>query len=183
MRIKKAHIPYIANKIVLDIANSSFVDVKDDIEKLKQASMQIIEKDLLKEKSLDERVKELLEEQEDEMEFMQVDRKNMFWLVKKKLASDFGVILNLEDRHNDIAHQILAALVDADFINYDVSENRVKNLIFSSIQNYLKLYENLEDEVYEKITNYKRKLVPGSEEFDLVFDKLYQEELKKRGML
>ena len=107
----------------------------------------------------------------------------MFWLVKKKLASDFGVILNLEDRHNDIAHQILAALVDADFINYDVSENRVKNLIFSSIQNYLKLYENLEDEVYEKITNYKRKLVPGSEEFDLVFDKLYQEELKKRGML
>ena len=56
-------------------------------------------------------------------------------------------------------------------------------MIFSSIQNYLKLYENLEDEVYEKITNYKRKLVPGSEEFDLVFDKLYQEELKKRGML
>ncbi|WP_297193569.1 DUF507 family protein [uncultured Campylobacter sp.] len=183
MRIKQAHIPYIANKIVLDIINSSFVYVKDDIEKLKASSKEILEQDLFKERSLDERVKELLEEQEDEMEFMQVDRKNMFWLVKKKLAAEFGVILNLEDRYNDIAHKILSTLVDSDFINYDVSENRVKNLIFSSIQNYLKTYESLEDEVYEKISNYKRKLVPGSEEFDIVFDKLYQEELKKRGML
>ncbi|WP_281526869.1 DUF507 family protein, partial [Campylobacter avium] len=64
-----------------------------------------------------------------------------------------------------------------------ISENRIKNLIFSSIENYLRTYESLEDEVYEKISHYKRKLVPGSEEFEIVFDKLYQEELKKRGML
>ncbi|HJE66108.1 MAG TPA: DUF507 family protein, partial [Campylobacter avium] len=92
-------------------------------------------------------------------------------------------ILNNEDRHNDLAHKILSAFVDNDFINFDVSENRIKNLIFSSIENYLRTYESLEDEVYEKISHYKRKLVPGSEEFEIVFDKLYQEELKKRGML
>ncbi|WP_286005841.1 DUF507 family protein [Campylobacter avium] len=183
MRIKQAHIPYIANKIVLDMVNSSFVELKDNSDNLLSKSKEILEHDLFKERSLDERVKELLEEQEDEMEFMQVDRKNMFWLVKKKLAPDFDVILNNEDRHNDLAHKILSAFVDNDFINFDVSENRIKNLIFSSIENYLRTYESLEDEVYEKISHYKRKLVPGSEEFEIVFDKLYQEELKKRGML
>ncbi|HEF3506199.1 TPA: DUF507 family protein, partial [Campylobacter jejuni] len=33
MRIKLPHIPYIANKMMLDIANSSFVEIKDQLEK------------------------------------------------------------------------------------------------------------------------------------------------------
>ena len=183
MRIKMPHIPYIVNKIILDISNSNFVELKDNIDKLNHNAKALLEADLLQEKKLDERVKELLEEQEEEMEFMQVDRKNMFWLVKKKLASEFGVILNNEDRHNNLAHLILKDFIENDFINFSVSENRVKNLIFSSIENYLKNYESIEDEISEKISHYKRKLIPGSEEYDLVFDKFYQEELKKRGML
>lgn len=182
MRIKLPHIPYIANKIMLDIVNSSFIEIKDQLEKLNQSVKNVLEKDAMNEKKLDERVKELLEEQEEEMELMQVDRKNMFWLVKKKLANDFGVILNSEDRHNHLAHQILNELIENDFINFVVSENRVKNLIFLSIENYLKIYEKLEDEVYDKISNYKTKPIPGSEEYELIFEKLYQEELRKKGM-
>ncbi len=182
MRIKLPHIPYITNKIMLDIAHSSFVEIKDNIEKLNPCIKQILEDDLMNERKLDERVKELLEQQEDEMELMQVDRKNMFWLVKKKLAPEFGVILNSEDRHNHLAHRILEELIESDYINFVVSENRVKNLIFSSIDDYLKIYEKLEDEVYEKISNYKTKPIPGSEEYELIFEKLYQEELRKKGM-
>ncbi|EAL6659623.1 DUF507 family protein, partial [Campylobacter coli] len=40
----------------------------------------------------------------------------------------------------------------------------------------------LEDEVYEKISNYKTKPIPGSEEYELIFEKLYQEELRKKGI-
>ena len=183
MRIKLPHIPYIANKIVIDLANSSFVDIKDNMELLIKSVKEILEADLLQERRLDERVKELLQEQEDEMDMMQIDRKNMFWLVKKRLADEFGVILNQEDRHNNLAHKILVSLIDNDYICFDVSENRVKNLIFSSIESYLKIYENLEDEVFEKISNYKKKPIPGSSEYELIFEKLYQEELRKKGML
>ena len=182
MRIKMPHIPYITSKIMLDIANSSFVEIKDQLEKLKPCIEKVLENDLLNEKKLDEKARELLQEQEDEMDLMQVDRKNMFWLVKKKLASQFSVILDSEDRHNRLAHEILNELVENDYINFLVSENRVKNLIFSSIEEYLRIYEKLEDEVYEKISNYKTKPVPGSEEYELIFEKLYQEELRKKGM-
>lgn len=183
MRIKSPHIPYISNKIVLDIAHSNFVEIKDTLENLNAKVKEILEYDLAKEKKLDEKVKEILEEQEEEMHFMQVDRKNMFWLVKKKLAPEFEVIFNSEDRHNQLAHLILQEFVNEDLINFSVSENRVKNLIFAAIEDYLKSYEHIEDAVFEKIANYKRKLVPGSEEYELVFEKLYQEELKKKGML
>ncbi|WP_291952479.1 DUF507 family protein [Campylobacter sp.] len=183
MRIKPAHIPYIANKIILDLANSSFVKIKDDSQKLIKTAKEILEIDVLNERKLDEKTKELLESQEDEIEFMQIDRKNMFWMIKKKLADEFKFILDKEDRYNNLAHKILENLVNENLINYSVSENRVKNLIFSSIMTYLKEYEKLEDLVYEKISNYKRKLIPGSEEYDLVFEKLYQEELRKRGLL
>ncbi|MCW1359678.1 DUF507 family protein [Campylobacter sp. US33a] len=183
MRIKLPHVPYICNKIVLDMVNSSFIEIKDNIDNLNKSAREILEQDLAQERKLDEKAKELLQEQEEEMELMQVDRKNMFWLVKKKLAPDFGVILNSEDRYNNLAHKILENFVENDYINFNVSENRVKNLIFLSIESYLKIYEDLEDEVLEKILNYKKKLIPGSEEYELVFEKLYQEELRKKGML
>lgn len=187
MRIKAQHIPYISNKIVLDIANSSFVDIKDTLEKLNQTATQVLENDVSKERKLDEKVKEILEEQEEEMHFYQADRKSMFWLVKKKLAPEFEVIFNSEDRHNQLAHLILQEFVENDLINFGVSENRVKNLIFAAIDDYLKSYEKIEDIVFEKIDkmqeNRSKKLVVGSEEYELIFDKLYQEELRKKGML
>lgn len=187
MRIKAPHIPYISNKIVLDIANASFVDIKDTLESLNATATAILESDIAKEKRLDERVREILDEQEEEMHFYQADRKSMFWLIKKKLAPEFGVIFSVEDRHNQLAHLILSEFVENDLINFNVSENRVKNLIFSAIEDYLKSYEKIEDIVLEKIDKMQesrtKKLVAGSEEYELIFDKLYQEELKKKGML
>ncbi|HEF1667539.1 TPA: DUF507 family protein, partial [Campylobacter coli] len=50
MRIKLPHIPYIANKMMLDIANSSFVEIKDQLEKLKVCIIEVLEKDILNER-------------------------------------------------------------------------------------------------------------------------------------
>lgn len=46
----------------------------------------------------------------------------------------------------------------------------------------LKNFGKIEDDVMDKIDTLKRKLIPGTEEYDMVFEKLYEEELKKRGM-
>ena len=51
------------------------------------------------------------------------------------------------------------------------------------MEHYLENFQSIEDDVAEKISNYKRKVVPGSEEYDLIFEKLYEEELKRRGMM
>lgn len=183
MKIRLPHAPYIASKISIDILNSGFITLQKGIEPVIEVSRELIIEDVKKEIALEQRVSELLEENNDEMEFMQVDRKNMFWLVKKKLAKEYKVILSFEDRYSDLSHRILNKLLEEDLVKYNVSENRVKNIIYNAIEEYLKTYEKTQDIVLDKMDNYKRKIIPGTEEYDLIFERLYEEELRKKGML
>lgn len=182
MRITNAHTAYITNKIILDMANCTFVDIVETMEAMTGCIKEELDIEVAKENALNERTNELLEEQEDEIEFMQIDRRNMFFLIKKKLASEYDFLLNREDRFNFLAHKILLRLIDEDLINFNVSENRIKNLIFQSIESYLKNYDSIEDTVLLKLENYKKKLIPGTEEYEIIFDKLYLEELRKKGL-
>jgi len=183
MKIRLPHAPYIANKIAIDILNCGFVTMNKGLEPIVKVAEDLIVADIKQESALEERVTEILDQNEDEMEFQRVDRRNMFWLIKKKLAREFGVILSYEDRYNDVAHKILETCWKSDLIEYNVTENRVKNVVYTAIETYVSTFQAIEDDVAERISNYKRTLVPGSEEYDLIFEKLYEEELRRRGML
>jgi len=74
-------------------------------------------------------------------------------------------------------------LWDKELVDYDVRDGKIKNIIFKSIMNFLNQEIEARDAVYKKMENYKRPLVPGSEEWELVFQRLYEQELKKRGLL
>lgn len=183
MKIRLPHAPYIASKIAIDLLNCGFITLKSGLEPITEVAKKFIIDEVNKEILLEQKVADLLDENDAEMEFMQIDRKSMFWLIKKKLAKEYNVILSFEDRYSNLSHAILNDIVKNDLMKYQVSENRVKNIIYNAIEEYLKTYETAQDIVLEKIDNYKRKLIHGTEEYDLVFEKLYEEELRKRGML
>ncbi|MCH5322063.1 MAG: DUF507 family protein [Helicobacter sp.] len=183
MKLRLPHAPYIGNKIAIDLSNCGFVKVLYGIEGVAKVAQKYIEKDIQEEMKIEDKVREILEENLEEIEFMQADEHQLFWKIKQRLAQQENFILNWEDRYNHLAHKILDELYEEDLIEYATSETRVKNVIFKAINSYVKAYDELEEIVSEKIHNYKRKIVFGSEEYDLIFDRLYQEELKKRGFL
>lgn len=183
MKIRLPHAPYIANKIAIDLLNSGFVTLNSGIEPVIKVAQEFIETDIKKEMALETKVAEILDENEDDMEFMQVDRRNMFWLIKKKLAKEYEVVLSYEDRYSDLAHKIQERIWKDGLIDYSVSENRIKNIIYNAMESYIESFESVEEIVAEKIGNYKRKLIPGTPEYDLVFERLYEEELRKKGLL
>lgn len=183
MRMKLHHTPYIARRISRDLVNCDFVEVRKTKDEITAEIKRILEADLDKEHDLEERVAEILDEQEDEIEFLNADYRQLFWMTKKRMANEYDVILNNEDRFSDIAHQILDYLWEEDFIHYTCSDNQVKNIIFASIDEFLKGFELADDTVIEKLKNYKRKLIPGTEDYDLVYERLYEEELIKRGLI
>ena len=182
MRIRLPHTPYISNKIAIDLFNTGFVKLLKGTDAVANVAKEMLEIEIKKEMALEERIEEILDDNDDDIEFMQVDRRAMFWMIKKKIAKEYNFILSFEERFNELSHEILDILLGQDLIEYNVSDNRVKNSIFSSVQSYLDTYEGIEDKVVDKIDHYKRKLIPGSDEYDIVFEKLYQEELKKIGM-
>lgn len=181
--IRVPHIPYIAQKIALDLLNSGFVTFSGGIESIAKVADEIIRADINRERALDEKASELMDNNIDDIESMQVDKRNMFWMIKRKLADEIGFSLNYEDRYSEISHNILESSWKKGYIDYKVSENRVKNIIYMAIEEYLKNYEKVEDEVADQIANYKRKLIPGTDEYDLVFEELYEKELRKRGVI
>jgi len=183
MKIRLPHAPYIANKIAIDLLNSGYATFTKGLEPVKQVAQEIVEEDLKKEQAVEFKVEELLEENEDEMEINQVDRRTLFWMIKKRIAKEYDLILSYEDRYNELSHKILDRLWQDDLIEYNVSENIMRNVILTALENYIDSFEDIEDDVIEKIKSMKREMIPGSDEYNVVFERLYREELKKRGML
>ena len=165
------------------LANAPFVTLPNGKDAVVEVAKRVIDENLAQERLLDEKVKKIIEENYDEIEFQHADERQLFFMIKKKLASEHGVIMNYDDRYNDLAHKILDELYENYLAEYSVSDNQVKNVIFKSFKAFANAYDEIDDIVYDKIRNMQKEVVAGSQEYELIYERLYQEELSKRGML
>ena len=185
MLIKEAQVPFIARKIAYDLLNSGYVTFPKGIDSAIKEIEEIILDDVLWEKEIEDKAREILAKQEEENEFLfyDVDRRELFKLIKKKIAEEEGFNLKKDERIDDLSHFLVKELWDKELIDYDVRDGKIKNIIFNSIMDFLNREKEAREEVFKKIENYKRPLIPGSEEFNLVFQRLYEQELRKRGLI
>ncbi len=183
MRLKPQQTGYVATKIGIDLANASFISMPKGREVVVEACKMVIDSNLAQEHALDEKVKKILDENYDEIEFQHADERQLFFMIKKKLAPEAGVIMNYDDRYNDLAHLILDELYENYLIEYDINENQVKNVIFKAFKAFADAYDAIDDIVYTKIKGMQKEVIPGSQDYELLYERFYQEELSKRGML
>lgn len=182
MKISLKAIPHIASKISIDLNNSGVLTMTKGLEPVALEAEKILVTNVEQEMALEDKVDEICEDNEEEIEFMLADERQLFFMIKKKIAPEFGVILNYEERYSDISHKILDELYEEDLIHFDVTENRIKNIIYNAITGFIAEASELEDAVLDKIRSYKKRYFPGTDEFDILYEKIYREELVKRGM-
>ncbi|NOQ30400.1 MAG: DUF507 family protein [Helicobacteraceae bacterium] len=183
MKISLSHVPHISTKVAVDLNRSPLVTMTQGLEPIAHEAEKILAENIKQEIALENRVHEVIDDNEDEIEFYLADERQLFFMIKRKIAPEFGVILSYEDRFSDISHKILDSLYEEDLLHYDVSENRVKNIIYDSITSFIADTAEIENAVYEKIKTYKRDLIPGTDDYSILHEKLYKEELLKRGMV
>jgi len=182
MKISLKTIPHISNKIAIDLNKSGVVTMTKGLEAISLEAEKVLVNNVKQEMALEEKVNQICEDNEEEIEFNLVDERQLFFMIKKKLAPEFDIILNYEERYSDISHKILDELYEEDLIHFDVTENRIKNIIYNSITSFIAESSELDDAIMEKIRTYKKRYIPGTDEFDILYEKLYKEELIKRGM-
>jgi hypothetical protein len=182
MKISLKSIPHISNKISIDLNKSGAVTMTKGLEAVAHEAEKVLLANVKKEMELEEKVHEICDENEEEIEFMLADERQLFFMIKKKLAPEYDVILDYEERFSDISHKILDELYEEDLIHFDVTENRIKNIIYNAITSFLADTSEIEDAVMDKIRSYKKRYIPGTDEFEILHEKLYREELMKRGM-
>ncbi len=182
MKVSLSHIPHISSRIAVDLNRSGLVTMTHGLEATAREAEKILVESVKQEMALEEKVKEIVNANEEQIDYYLADERQLFFMIKKKLAPQFGVILSYEDRYSDIAHKILDELYEEDLIHYDVSENRIKNIIYDAITTFIADTNEIENAVYEKIKSYKRRMIPGTDEYDILYEKLYKDELTRRGM-
>jgi len=182
MKISLKTIPHISNKIAIDLNKSGVVTMTKGLEPVMQEAQKILLHNIKQEIALEEKAHEICDENEQEIEFNLVDERQLFFMIKKKLAPEFGIILNYEERYSDLSHKILDELYEEDLIHFDVTENRIKNIIYNAITSFVSESSQLDNAIMDKIKTYKKRYIPGTDEFDILYEKLYREEMIKRGM-
>ncbi len=182
MKISLKSIPHIANKISIDLNKSGVVTMTKGLEAVAHEAEKILMHNVRQEIALEDKAAGICDDNVEEIDFMLVDERQLFFMIKKKLAPEFGIILNYEERYSDLSHKILDELYEEDLIHFEVTENRIKNIIYNAITSFIADSSQIEDAVMEKIRTYKKKYIPGTDEFEILHEKITREELMKRGM-
>ncbi len=182
MKVSLKTVPHISSKIAIDLSRSGVVTMTKGLEPVAHEAEKILFTNIKQEMALEEKVYEIVDENEDQIEFYLADERQLFYMIKKRLAPEFGVILNYEERYSDLSHKILDELYEEDLIHFDVAENRIKNIIYNSMTSFIADNDAIEKAVREKIGSYKRNIIPGTDDYEILYERLFHEEMQRRGM-
>ena len=84
-----------------------------------------------------------------------------------------------EDRISHIAHKILDKLWRDDLADFP-DESRALNAIKGTIASYFSVAEEVDEAVRKKLASYAQAKVPGSRDWEILYQKFYKEEMAKR---
>lgn len=84
-----------------------------------------------------------------------------------------------EDRISHLAHRIYDRLWRDDLADFP-DESRSLSCIKEAIASFFAVAEEIDELVRKKLSSYAHAKVPGSREYEILYQKFYQEELAKR---
>jgi hypothetical protein len=86
------------------------------------------------------------------------------------------------DKVNKLAHSIADALATTEQVEFCVERNSVRLEVKRLLEVLLKAEADLDQKARHKIENQKRTILEGTPEWDILYRKYYQEEVKKLGI-
>lgn len=86
-----------------------------------------------------------------------------------------------EDKISHLTHVLLKGLMDQDLIDLIQDAGDVRREMKRTIVAELKIGEEIDQIVRNKLQTYSRKLIEGSPEWEVMYKKLFREEEVKKG--
>ncbi|HXR17898.1 MAG TPA: DUF507 family protein [Terriglobales bacterium] len=86
------------------------------------------------------------------------------------------------DKVNKVAHVVTDALAEMDDLDFIEDRNTIRLEVRKIMEDVLNQEEKIDQAARHKIENQKRTILEGSQEWDILYRKYYNEEVKKLGM-
>jgi uncharacterized protein len=81
---------------------------------------------------------------------------------------------------NHLSQLIIKHLQKSDTVRLLKPENDVRLQVVKTLTDELKIEEIVDIEVRRKLASYSRKIVEGNREWDVMYQKFYEQEMQKR---
>jgi len=86
------------------------------------------------------------------------------------------------DKVNKLAHGVADSLAEMDAVDFLEDRNSIRMEIRRLLEELLKEEEKIDLAARHKIENQKRTILEGTQEWDILYRKYYNEEVKKLGI-
>lgn len=86
------------------------------------------------------------------------------------------------DKANKVAHVVTDALAAIDELDFIEDRNTIRLEVRKILEDLLNQEERIDQAARQKIENQKRTILEGSQEWDILYRKYYNEEVKKLGV-
>jgi hypothetical protein len=86
------------------------------------------------------------------------------------------------DKSNKLAHTIADRLAEIDNVEFVEDRNTIRMEVRKILEELLNQEAKIDAAARQKIENQKRTIIEGSQEWDILYKKYYNEEVKKLGI-
>jgi hypothetical protein len=86
------------------------------------------------------------------------------------------------DKVNKVAHVVTDALAEMSEVEFLEDRNTLRLEVRKILEDLLNQEEKIDQAARHKIENQKRTILEGSQEWDILYRKYYNEEVKKLGV-
>ncbi len=86
------------------------------------------------------------------------------------------------DKVNKVAHAVTEALAEVNELDFVEDRNTIRLEVRKIMEDLLNKEERIDQAARQKIETQKRTILEGSQEWDILYRKYYQEEVKKLGV-
>ncbi len=86
------------------------------------------------------------------------------------------------DKANKVAHVVTDALADLHEVEFLEDRNTIRLEVRKVLEDLLNQEARIDQAARHKIENQKKTILEGSQEWDILYRKYYNEEVKKLGM-
>jgi uncharacterized protein len=86
------------------------------------------------------------------------------------------------DKVNKVAHAVTEALAEVNELDFVEDRNTIRLEVRKIMEDLLNKEERIDQAARQKIDTQKRTILEGSQEWDILYRKYYQEEVKKLGV-
>lgn len=181
MKLPDRLVERIANSIVEELSEEGLIELEDP-DLFKRKIIAVFKKVEEEEKQLDEETKKILKEKMKLLEEADLDYRTAFKVVKTKLAEERKININRRERMNQVANMIRDLIMEDDEVEIYDDPPVIRKRVSDILRNAIREEENIERAVRQRIREYSKNILEGTPEWNILYKKIYEDELRKKGL-